>query len=155
MAFSMVTRGCCNKSCKNTDKTRSKHLKDTIWDGMSCDIIFPVKIRAFIKQAFIHFMMFVVRRNTRRVRDLWWQGVPPSVRGKVWCLAIGNELNITPGEHDSCCTFHICLFLIICGHLAQCNISLMNHTNTDCVQMNCVDTEAAVVFVTTVVFCVF
>lgn len=34
-------------------------------------------------------------RCTRRVRDLWWQGLPPSVRGKVWSLAIGNELNIT------------------------------------------------------------
>ncbi|KAJ8406823.1 hypothetical protein AAFF_G00297390 [Aldrovandia affinis] len=34
-------------------------------------------------------------RNTRRVRELWWQGLPPSVRGKVWSLAIGNELNIT------------------------------------------------------------
>uniref|UniRef100_A0A673ZX68 TBC1 domain family, member 12b n=1 Tax=Salmo trutta TaxID=8032 RepID=A0A673ZX68_SALTR len=35
-------------------------------------------------------------RNTRRVRELWWQGLPPNVRGKVWSLAIGNELNITP-----------------------------------------------------------
>ncbi|XP_026506700.1 TBC1 domain family member 12 [Terrapene carolina triunguis] len=34
-------------------------------------------------------------RTTRRVRELWWQGLPPSVRGKVWSLAIGNELNIT------------------------------------------------------------
>ncbi|XP_029104691.1 TBC1 domain family member 12 isoform X3 [Scleropages formosus] len=34
-------------------------------------------------------------RHTRRVRELWWQGLPPSVRGKVWSLAIGNELNIT------------------------------------------------------------
>ncbi|XP_044155894.1 TBC1 domain family member 12 isoform X1 [Bufo gargarizans] len=34
-------------------------------------------------------------RNTRKVRDLWWQGLPPSVRGKVWSLAVGNELNIT------------------------------------------------------------
>uniref|UniRef100_A0A672RBN6 TBC1 domain family member 12-like n=1 Tax=Sinocyclocheilus grahami TaxID=75366 RepID=A0A672RBN6_SINGR len=34
-------------------------------------------------------------RGTRRVRDLWWQGLPPNVRGKVWSLAIGNELNIT------------------------------------------------------------
>nr|XP_006630427.1 PREDICTED: TBC1 domain family member 12 isoform X1 [Lepisosteus oculatus] len=34
-------------------------------------------------------------RNTRKVRELWWQGLPPSVRGKVWSLAIGNELNIT------------------------------------------------------------
>uniref|UniRef100_W5KBY7 TBC1 domain family member 12 n=1 Tax=Astyanax mexicanus TaxID=7994 RepID=W5KBY7_ASTMX len=36
-------------------------------------------------------------RGTRRVRDLWWQGLPPNVRGKVWSLAIGNELNITSG----------------------------------------------------------
>ncbi|XP_062863839.1 uncharacterized protein tbc1d12a [Trichomycterus rosablanca] len=35
-------------------------------------------------------------RNTRRVRELWWQGLPPSIRGKIWSLAIGNELNITP-----------------------------------------------------------
>ncbi|XP_048407132.1 TBC1 domain family member 12 isoform X2 [Stegostoma tigrinum] len=34
-------------------------------------------------------------RNTRKVRELWWQGIPPSVRGKVWSLAVGNELNIT------------------------------------------------------------
>ncbi|XP_047271960.1 TBC1 domain family member 14 isoform X7 [Homo sapiens] len=34
---------------------------------------------------------------SRKVRDLWWQGIPPSVRGKVWSLAIGNELNITHG----------------------------------------------------------
>ncbi|KAM9325018.1 TBC1 domain family member 12 [Gastrophryne carolinensis] len=39
-------------------------------------------------------------RNTRKVRELWWQGLPPSVRGKVWSLAIGNELNITPELYD-------------------------------------------------------
>ncbi|KAM4636278.1 TBC1 domain family member 12 [Discoglossus pictus] len=39
-------------------------------------------------------------RSTRRVRDLWWQGLPPSVRGKVWSLAIGNELNITPELYE-------------------------------------------------------
>uniref|UniRef100_A0A3Q3E495 TBC1 domain family member 12 n=1 Tax=Labrus bergylta TaxID=56723 RepID=A0A3Q3E495_9LABR len=37
--------------------------------------------------------------GTRRVRELWWQGLPPSVRGRVWSLAIGNELNITPGNN--------------------------------------------------------
>ncbi|TWW63739.1 TBC1 domain family member 14 [Takifugu flavidus] len=41
--------------------------------------------------------------TSRRVRDLWWQGIPPSVRGKVWSLAMGNDLNIT---HD---LYHICL----------------------------------------------
>lgn len=38
-----------------------------------------------------------LRRGLRRVKDLWWQGLPPNVRGKVWSLAIGNELNITSG----------------------------------------------------------
>lgn len=40
---------------------------------------------------------------SRKVRELWWQGIPPSVRGKVWSLAIGNELNIT---HE---LYYICL----------------------------------------------
>uniref|UniRef100_A0A4W4GKJ0 Rab-GAP TBC domain-containing protein n=1 Tax=Electrophorus electricus TaxID=8005 RepID=A0A4W4GKJ0_ELEEL len=36
-------------------------------------------------------------RSTRKVKDLWWQGLPPNVRGRVWSLAIGNDLNITAG----------------------------------------------------------
>ncbi|XP_051936679.1 TBC1 domain family member 12-like isoform X1 [Hippocampus zosterae] len=39
-------------------------------------------------------------KATRRVRELWWQGLPPSVRGRVWSLAIGNELNITAELYD-------------------------------------------------------
>ncbi|XP_062257294.1 TBC1 domain family member 12-like [Platichthys flesus] len=39
-------------------------------------------------------------KGTRRVRDLWWQGLPPSVRGRVWSLAIGNELNITADLYE-------------------------------------------------------
>ncbi|MBN3277125.1 TBC14 protein, partial [Polyodon spathula] len=40
--------------------------------------------------------------SSRKVRELWWQGVPPSVRGKVWSLAVGNELNITHELYDIC-----------------------------------------------------
>ncbi|XP_004715142.1 TBC1 domain family member 14 [Echinops telfairi] len=40
--------------------------------------------------------------SARKVRDLWWQGIPPSVRGRVWSLAIGNELNITHELFDIC-----------------------------------------------------
>ncbi|XP_068164492.1 TBC1 domain family member 14 isoform X2 [Antennarius striatus] len=40
--------------------------------------------------------------TSRRVRDLWWQGIPPSVRGKVWSLAVGNELNITHELYNIC-----------------------------------------------------
>lgn len=36
-----------------------------------------------------------VARKWRKTRDLWWQGLPPSVRGQVWRLAIGNDLNVT------------------------------------------------------------
>ena len=37
------------------------------------------------------------RRRSRKVQELWWQGLPPGVRGEVWRRAIGNELNISPG----------------------------------------------------------
>ncbi|CAF0735759.1 unnamed protein product [Adineta ricciae] len=30
-----------------------------------------------------------------KARKLWWHGLPPRVRGKVWKMAIGNELGIT------------------------------------------------------------
>lgn len=52
----------------------------------------------------------VCRKGTRRVRELWWQGLPPSVRGRVWSLAIGNELNITPGTNTRSWTlfWHFC-----------------------------------------------
>nr|XP_057914351.1 TBC1 domain family member 12-like [Doryrhamphus excisus]XP_057914355.1 TBC1 domain family member 12-like [Doryrhamphus excisus] len=39
-------------------------------------------------------------KGTRRVRELWWQGLPPGIRGRVWSLAIGNELNITAELYD-------------------------------------------------------
>ncbi|XP_022255400.1 TBC1 domain family member 14-like isoform X2 [Limulus polyphemus] len=41
-------------------------------------------------------------KNSHKTRDLWWQGIPPSVRGDVWRLAIGNELNVTQELYDIC-----------------------------------------------------
>ncbi|CAN7999201.1 unnamed protein product [Ixodes pacificus] len=41
-------------------------------------------------------------RHQRRTQDLWWQGIPPSVRGHVWKLAVGNELNITSELYEIC-----------------------------------------------------
>lgn len=32
----------------------------------------------------------------KKCRELWWQGLPSCVRGRVWEMAIGNDLNITP-----------------------------------------------------------
>lgn len=41
-------------------------------------------------------------RNTKKVRELWWRGLPPSVRGRVWKLAISNNLNVTPHLYNLC-----------------------------------------------------
>ncbi|XP_011882799.1 PREDICTED: TBC1 domain family member 14-like [Vollenhovia emeryi] len=41
-------------------------------------------------------------KNTKRVRELWWRGLPPSVRGRVWKLAILNNLNVTPNLYNLC-----------------------------------------------------
>ncbi|XP_051176828.1 TBC1 domain family member 14-like [Leptopilina boulardi] len=41
-------------------------------------------------------------RNMKKVRELWWRGLPPSVRGKVWKLAINNSLNITSNLYNLC-----------------------------------------------------
>ncbi|XP_018322531.1 TBC1 domain family member 14 [Agrilus planipennis] len=43
-----------------------------------------------------------VMYNTRKTRDFWWQGLPSAVRGKVWKLAIGNELNLTQQLYEIC-----------------------------------------------------
>ena len=37
------------------------------------------------------------RHGSRKVQDMWRLGLPPSVRGQIWKLAIGNELMITKG----------------------------------------------------------
>lgn len=50
---------------------------------------------------YIYFFNSYFRKQTKRARELWWSGLPPCVRGKVWKLAIGNELNITEGKHYS------------------------------------------------------
>lgn len=41
-------------------------------------------------------------KNTKKVRELWWRGLPPSVRGRVWKLAILNNLNVTPHLYNLC-----------------------------------------------------
>lgn len=42
------------------------------------------------------------RQKNKKTRDLWWQGLPSSVRGKVWRLAIGNDLNLTKQLYEIC-----------------------------------------------------
>uniref|UniRef100_A0A2S2QFH6 TBC1 domain family member 12 n=1 Tax=Sipha flava TaxID=143950 RepID=A0A2S2QFH6_9HEMI len=42
--------------------------------------------------------------QTKRCHNLWWNGLPSSVRGKVWCLAIGNDLIINEELYKSCVT---------------------------------------------------
>jgi len=42
-------------------------------------------------------MMYICRKDTKKVQELWWQGLPPGIRGQVWIRAIGNELNLSKG----------------------------------------------------------
>ncbi|XP_014254002.1 TBC1 domain family member 14-like [Cimex lectularius] len=41
-------------------------------------------------------------REQKKTQELWWQGIPPCVRGKLWRLAITNDLNITHGLYEIC-----------------------------------------------------
>ncbi|CAH2091485.1 unnamed protein product [Euphydryas editha] len=34
-------------------------------------------------------------KNAKRTLELWWSGLPPAIRGRVWQLAIENKLKIT------------------------------------------------------------
>jgi len=34
--------------------------------------------------------------SNRKTQALWWKGLPPPVRGRVWKLALSNTLNLTP-----------------------------------------------------------
>lgn len=40
------------------------------------------------------------KRDSKKVQDMWRVGLPPSVRGQIWRLAIGNELMITKELYD-------------------------------------------------------
>ena len=39
-------------------------------------------------------------RGEPRIRELWWRGVPPKTRAKVWELAVGNDLSITAATFE-------------------------------------------------------
>ena len=37
----------------------------------------------------------------KRTRELWWRGIAPRSRGKVWARAIGNELSLTDASYTA------------------------------------------------------
>ncbi|XP_041986592.1 TBC1 domain family member 12-like [Aricia agestis] len=39
-------------------------------------------------------------KNSKRTLELWWSGLPPSIRGRVWQLAIENKLRIEPDMYQ-------------------------------------------------------
>ncbi|KAK7590201.1 hypothetical protein V9T40_001814 [Parthenolecanium corni] len=41
-------------------------------------------------------------KNSKKTQNLWWNGLPPRVRGKVWSLSVGNKLNITKERYIEC-----------------------------------------------------
>lgn len=40
------------------------------------------------------------KHDSKKCQEMWRYGLPPSIRGKVWKLAIGNELYITKELYD-------------------------------------------------------
>ncbi|KAF1981866.1 hypothetical protein K402DRAFT_218779 [Aulographum hederae CBS 113979] len=36
-----------------------------------------------------------------RTRELWWRGIPPTLRGEIWSRAVGNELGLTPSSYTA------------------------------------------------------
>lgn len=59
-------------------------------------------LKSITKPSYLHKGNFIFRKDNRKTRDLWWKGLPPSVRGRVWKLAVGNDLNITQELFDIC-----------------------------------------------------
>ena len=52
---------------------------------------------SFFLSFFLSFLS-LPSRSRKDVRELWWLGLPPGVRGTVWKKAIGNDLNISRGK---------------------------------------------------------
>ncbi|KAJ1367134.1 hypothetical protein KIN20_027987 [Parelaphostrongylus tenuis] len=70
-------------------------------------------------------------KETKRCYDLWWQGIPPKIRGRVWSLVIGNTLEITPELYEINCTLasmEVCCSQSESDHL-RCNDVLHDGTN--------------------------
>lgn len=43
-----------------------------------------------------------IMKSQKKTRDLWWHGIPTNVRGRVWQLAFGNDLNVTKELYEIC-----------------------------------------------------
>ncbi|CAG8544226.1 5676_t:CDS:10 [Ambispora gerdemannii] len=43
-----------------------------------------------------------VARHEKTTRDLWWKGIPPRCRSKVWSMCIGNPLSVSKATYDIC-----------------------------------------------------
>ncbi|XP_063972457.1 TBC1 domain family member 14-like [Diachasmimorpha longicaudata] len=41
-------------------------------------------------------------KSSKEVKDLWWRGLPPSIRGRVWRLGISNRLDIGDHIYNNC-----------------------------------------------------
>jgi hypothetical protein len=61
-----------------------------------------IKVSVYFTSVNLDYKVPFFSKSSKKVRDLWWQGIPPCVRGKVWRLAVGNELNITPDLYQIC-----------------------------------------------------
>ena len=49
-------------------------------------------LKVYSLNRFDNFVNFCLR-EAKKTRDLWWRGLPPSVRGKVWRQALDNQVS--------------------------------------------------------------
>uniref|UniRef100_A0A1I7WEL1 Rab-GAP TBC domain-containing protein n=1 Tax=Heterorhabditis bacteriophora TaxID=37862 RepID=A0A1I7WEL1_HETBA len=68
----------------------------TLYTDAFSDVRFHVEVVGY----FSDYCMVDCQRDSKRCRELWWQGIPPKVRGCVWALVVGNDLNITPEVYE-------------------------------------------------------
>ena len=50
----------------------------------------------------------VVHRSPE-LKKLWWQGIPTSMRGKMWENAVGNPLSLSKGDSLAQVCIYFCL----------------------------------------------
>lgn len=40
-------------------------------------------------------------RDSQTTRELWWNGIPANLRGRIWSRAVGNDLHLSKGSYEA------------------------------------------------------
>ncbi|OCK75769.1 hypothetical protein K432DRAFT_446477, partial [Lepidopterella palustris CBS 459.81] len=58
-----------------------------------------IKSRVWEQHILPRWDHYVLGPGFNEVRQVWWQGIPPQLRGQVWARAIGNDLALTENSY--------------------------------------------------------